>query len=401
MDWTLSYVSVFFLVMFILGIPNFLLSNENTVKEILHKIIKGTVQPHEEERLKADLVANRVQTKIFGLSESTIEERYKQRKYLLLHVYQKFIQKMEDLQIKKDLIRELWYIYIPFAEWIITQYEKKQTTYVLGLNGAQGSGKTTLCEFLQIILSDGYHKNIVVFSIDDIIKSYADRREMARKVHPLFAIRGPAGTHDVQLGIDTITALKNANEKESVAIPRFDKSLQGGKGDRIPKELWPRIHGTVDIVILEGWNVGERPIAKEKLTVPLNDLERQDDQEMHWRLSVNEVLEKEYSQLFLLFDDLVMLKIPGIDVVRENRLLQEQKLRKKLAGEKKRSQNQGAMSDEEVLRFIMLYERWTLHMLQEMPERASLVFEIGKNHEFVGAYQLRQQRDTKKTCELF
>ncbi len=401
MDSTVHVINAFFCIILIFGIPLLLFGNEDTLQTILNKVRMGIADPQEEQQLKNDLINNPAQKKIFGISELTIDEQYAHRRSIFIEVYEAINYEKRTLQIKRDLTHELWYVYIPFAEWIIAQSDKKKGTYILGINGAQGSGKTTLSKFLQIILRERYHRNVVVFSIDDLYKPYEERMKMAREIHPLFATRGPGGTHDVQLGIDTITALKKVKKNGFITIPQFDKSLQEGKGDRLPKELWSRVPGPIDIVIFEGWNVGEKALEEQALIKPINDLEKYEDPEMKWRLAVNTALHNEYSRLFSLLDDLVMLKVSGIEVVRENRLLQERKLRTKLKTEAKHSQGKGSMSDEEIFRFIMFYERWTLHMLREMPERATLVFEIGKGHKFTEVYRGRLQKDIHKTCKLY
>lgn len=49
-----------------------------------------------------------------------------------------------------------------------------------------------------------------------------------------------------------------------VAIPRYDKSQQGGRGDRAPKEAWPVKRGPLDVVLFEGWMLGFSPFSDSK-----------------------------------------------------------------------------------------------------------------------------------------
>lgn len=44
-----------------------------------------------------------------------------------------------------------------------------------------------------------------------------------------------------------------------VPLPRYDKSANGGRGDRAPSETWPTATLPVDIVLFEGWMLGFRP----------------------------------------------------------------------------------------------------------------------------------------------
>ena len=74
-----------------------------------------------------------------------------------------------------------------------------------------------------------------------------------------------------------------------------------------------------------------------------------------------------------------MLKIPDFSKVFEWRELQEQKLKALLTDEENKD-NQ-TMSESELNRFIMHYERITRHTLQEMPTRADVVFSLGDDHK--------------------
>src|SRR6187397_1657911 len=97
---------------------------------------------------------------------------------------------------------------------------------VIGINGAQGSGKTTLCRFLEALLVE-HNLRTVTLSLDDLYLTRAERQDLAMHEHPLFATRGVPGTHDVALGeaiLDDLLAGRTA------ALPRFDKSVD----DRAP-----------------------------------------------------------------------------------------------------------------------------------------------------------------------
>lgn len=59
-------------------------------------------------------------------------------------------------------------------------------------------------------------------------------------LHPLMLIVVVlvAGTHDVQLFSRTLDHLQRGLP---CALPRYDKSLRGGRGDRLPESQWPRV----------------------------------------------------------------------------------------------------------------------------------------------------------------
>ncbi len=46
-------------------------------------------------------------------------------------------------------------------------------------------------------------------------------------------------------------------------IPLYDKSLRGGRGDRAPEDAWPTVTGPLQVVCLEGWCLGFRPVSDE------------------------------------------------------------------------------------------------------------------------------------------
>ncbi len=71
---------------------------------------------------------------------------------------------------------------------------------VIGIAGAQGSGKSTLVRDLaERLAGDGLR--VATLSLDDLYLTRAVRQDLAARVHPLFATRGVPGTHDVALGL--------------------------------------------------------------------------------------------------------------------------------------------------------------------------------------------------------
>ena len=254
--------------------------------------------------------------------------------------------------------------YLPMAEWIAEHAEQRML--VLGLNGAQGTGKSTLARLLRLLLERLYGMRVALLSLDDLYLTAAERMRRAEAIHPLLATRGVPGTHDVSLGIRTIRALRDG---KPLAIPRFDKA----RDDRAPVAEWPRWEGRCDLVIFEGWCVGARPQRVDELREPINALEREDDPTGDWRFYVNRELGGHYQGLFAEIDALLMLRPDGFDRVAEWREQQEARLRESGGGPE-------VMSPEEVRRFVMYFERLTRFMWEEMPERADAVVHLGENH---------------------
>lgn len=258
-------------------------------------------------------------------------------------------------------------------------------TLVVGINGAQGTGKSTLTLFLQTLLNDHLNCPCARFSLDDIYLTRAQRQQLADEVHPLLLTRGVPGTHDLRLGQQVIDQLSHAEGGAQVAIPAFDKA----RDDRAPEEQWPRFTGRAAIILVEGWCLGARPERNDHhLSSALNELERAEDRDGVWRRYVNHRLETDYAKFFNQLDQLIMLRAPSMECVLRWRTLQEHKLARRSAGAPEAggalaeaSPPLRIMSDEEVARFIMHYERITRSTLAEMPHRADLVIAVTENHE--------------------
>lgn len=253
--------------------------------------------------------------------------------------------------------------------------EKDGRGFVLGINGAQGTGKSTLAKLLTLLLEkDGYR--VANLSIDDFYYSKAERQSLARSVHPLLAARGVPGTHDCAQALTLLERLLNAADDELITLPGFDKSTD----DRLPAEHCSQIRGPVDVVILEGWFVGAKPQQEGALIEAINPLEAQEDSDGRWRRYVNEKLAADYQTLFDRLDWLLLLAAPGFDQVFEWRSLQEEKLRQRSAGNAS-----GLMSPEEIARFIQHFERLTRHCLETLPNTADRVLLLDAEHRFRAA----------------
>lgn len=276
--------------------------------------------------------------------------------------------------------------YLPLSKHIAQRYSSGTGTLVVGVNGAQGTGKSTLSLLLSQLLQ-AQQLRCVVISIDDLYLTRDERTRLAKEVHPLLRTRGVPGTHDLALGLELIAALKGATTTTQVAIPHFDKA----QDERSPRQHWQIHSGAVDVILLEGWCVGARPTT---LTgSPMNALERSHDVDGTWRRFVQAQL-VEYQRLFAQIDLLVMLKAPSMECIVEWRTLQEHKLIAKLAAQAQAREspvadgtpNKGIMTQAELLTFIMHYERLTRYMLETMPEHADVVFDLDAAHRINSAF---------------
>jgi len=264
------------------------------------------------------------------------------------------------------IVADYW---APLADRIAARHAAAGRSIVIGINGAQGSGKSTLCRFLEGALLPAHGLRAATLSLDDLYLTYAERQAFARDVHPLFATRGVPGTHDVALGLATLDALALPG---TARLPWFDKSTDDRGGFR------DAVQTPVDVILFEGWCIGAEPQDEAMLADPINRLEAEEDPDGRWRRAANTALIGDYAALFGRLDELVMLRPPGFELVLANRLLQERKLRERSpAGAR-------VMDDAAVARFVEHYERITRHMLATMPDRADVVIDIDDRQQVTG-----------------
>ena len=145
----------------------------------------------------------------------------------------------------------------------IRRLHRSGNTIIVGIQGGQGTGKTTLADYLVNQLSEKSYC-VTSFSIDDFYTSYEERQKLATQ-HPgnpwyqLF--RGMPGTHRTDLLYDVLACFQRG---EDVAIPVFDKTAHQARGDVTP-DVTP-VRGRQDVVIFEGWCIGAEVTPADELT---------------------------------------------------------------------------------------------------------------------------------------
>lgn len=230
---------------------------------------------------------------------------------------------------------------------LVARNARPSHTPLIGIAGAQGSGKTTLARAAAAQLGAAH------LSLDDVYLTRAERQALARDVRPLFAVRGPPGTHDLRLLNRAVSALRAAAADSRTPLPAFDKLAD----DRAPEPVWPVFTGRPSAVLIDGWCMGATPQAEADLIAPINTLEAELDRDGQWRGAVNAALSCAYADAFRQFDAILFLKAPSFDAVLDWRCEQEAGLMGLS------SADLAPVRRAELAVFIQHFERITRHML--------------------------------------
>ena len=257
----------------------------------------------------------------------------------------------------------------PLLQKIEQQYHPGKTAFI-GIQGGQGTGKTTLVRVLQKELEQkGYL--VSAFSIDDFYLPLSAREKISQKypLNPFYQIpRGLPGTHDLPRLQRALRSLKRGEQTE---LPLFDKSLQGGKGDLSP--FTTLISERQDIVLFEGWCVGIPVVSSvvflrlcRKNKISLSAI----DSSLKQHLVVLDFITK-YQPLWKYLDYLITLKPKSISSHVQWRQQQEQELKK--------TKSEG-MSRGEVQQFVDLFLPFTYLCYEKIKADATVLIE--KDHLF-------------------
>lgn len=267
--------------------------------------------------------------------------------------------------------------YLPLIQHYIEDRKKRKiNTYVIGLQGCQGIGKTVLTTLIKLFLrSIGY--KVTGFSLDNFYKSNDERLEMAKTYegNPFYQIpRGLPGTHDYEKLFDVLKKTKNG---EPFEIPDFDKSLYNGRGDITGNVT--QVHEQQDFVILEGWFVNMpyvepsefQSIMKQNEYVS-NVFEELDPKYEHFGVVMDYI--KQYQKVWALFDNKTFMLGKKIEWVQEWRTKQEEKLI---------ATKGSGMTGEEFNRYLKPHIPFTYFVherISRTTDGVDCLLTIGKNH---------------------
>jgi D-glycerate 3-kinase len=242
-------------------------------------------------------------------------------------------------------------------------FSKLQYKKTIMIAGSQGSGKSTISLIIKKYFKKYYSKNVVVLSIDDFYLSSFQRKQLAKKFETnLFETRGVPGTHNLKLLYETIDRLKKKNFP--VYIPIFDKISDSNKNHK-------RKVNKADLIILEGWCVGSKPIELKYLKKNVNNLEKSKDANLIWRTAYNNAL-VDYQKLFNKFNYYIFIKLPNWKYVINWKYKQELGLRSV------RSDNR---LKNKLYEFIQYYEKLSKWMSLSSPNFCDTLIKLDKNQK--------------------
>ena len=281
---------------------------------------------------------------------------YKKNKYISRQQYVEFI--------------------VPLLEKIINLHRLNKTI-IIGIQGGQGTGKTTIVNFIRDILKKLEYQ-VESFSIDDFYLIYKEREKLGEKYkdNPFYQIRGMPGTHRVKFLLDTLKKIKQGKEFE---LPIFDKSLHGAKGDVLKKTI--NVKQRPDFVLFEGWCLGIPNVSiKELAEISKNNnlnLEKLDPNLKHSKLVLK--FANRYQRIWKLLDYITMIKPSSPDFHKAWRYNQEQELKKKTGSGK---------TKKEIGDFVDFYLPFTYVCYEKIKPDLTLL--VKENHKFYRIIWKRQ-----------
>ena len=194
-------------------------------------------------------------------------------------------------------------------------------------------------------------------------------------------------THDIDLGIEVLQKLRDRHpdHPQPISIPRFDKSLHNGAGDRTA----PEISYDADVVLFEGWFVGMRPLPISAFRNFVPPILSESDREFALECNANLY---DYLTLWDYCDRLIVLKPEDYQYSLQWRIEAEHKLI---------DSGKTGMSDAEITQFVeyfwkALHPELFMHQMVSSCDRhldrllgeqissdlayADLVVEISRSH---------------------
>jgi D-glycerate 3-kinase len=299
---------------------------------ILEYLVRGEACTDlQRQQLARQVIADVAKAAAFAITPQTVDAEIATRVQLLPELYPQIQHLWQSTSgISGDCLELLWTLWLPLALKLVRDRQQLSHPLIQGILGSQGAGKTTLTQMLCLILFHlGYPS--LSLSLDDFYKTYTERQQL-RQHDPRLKWRGPPGTHDLELALETLDRLRDPglypnnqldtqeanSHTPAISIPRFDKTAHAGEGDRCEPD-W--VCG-VEIVLFEGWFVGVQPIDPsqfDQAPAPIvTDSDRAFARDMNAKL-------RDYQPLWQRLDSLIVMVLEDYQLSKAWRLKAEQK----------------------------------------------------------------------------
>jgi D-glycerate 3-kinase len=193
----------------------------------------------------------------------------------------------------------------------------RRTPRLIGINGAQGSGKTTLCRFLETLLVE-HNLRTVTLSLDDLYLTHSRTAGPGPARAP--AVRDPRRPRHARRALGE-AILDDLLAGRTAALPRFDKAVDDRAAVRRMidrRSTWCCSKAGASAPCRNRRGAGSAGQCARTVRGCRRRLARE----------VNRRLATDYAELFARIDLLVMLKVEAFEAVRANRALQEQSSRR-------------------------------------------------------------------------
>jgi D-glycerate 3-kinase len=248
----------------------------------------------------------------------------------------------------------VYHLYLPIFAWCLDivhrlqrDARRKHHGVIIGMQCPQGGGKTTLTTALQRLFALE-NRQCVSLSIDDFYLTRREQEALAKAFpeNPLLESRGNPGTHDITLALQTLDRLVTApgtEDQSSLAVPRYDKSAFQGRGDRAPPEQWHCYQRPVDVVFLEGWCLGFRPLEFHHRPAEM------DPALLRNLIQVDRFLAQDFCRLYPLLDAFIVIALDGSSLKEALQTVYQWRLQ---AEQQMRAAGRPAMTDEQVYAFV-------------------------------------------------
>ena len=191
--------------------------------------------------------------------------------------------KIEDINNSKINLDWILALCFPLISYSIRNFEKDSKPLIIGISALPGTGKSTLGRVLENIAKIRKFP-IDVISIDDFYFP-AEQLDQSMLGNPWDVPRGLPGSHSLDEMHHALDKYINSGE---LIVPRFDKSLRNGCGDRSGS-----YSSTPKALIIEGWFLGCTPLNRtsdEKYILNENISPKLSTAEIDYRIHIQDSL---------------------------------------------------------------------------------------------------------------